>query len=50
MGALKYKIDFVGLSNEEKPTQGNINNGSTYYEVDTGKFYVYYKGIWYEQT
>jgi hypothetical protein len=24
-------------------------NGSTYYEVDTSSFFIYYNGTWYEQ-
>lgn len=39
--------DFLGLSSEEKPTQ--VVDGSTYYEVDTTNFYIYYKGTWYKQ-
>ena len=43
-----YKSDLIGLSSESKPT--NQINGTTYYEVDTMKFYIYYKGEWYLQA
>ena len=39
--------DFIGLSTEEKPN--NNIDGDTFYEVDTGKFYIMYKNQWYEQ-
>ena len=42
-----YRVDLVGLSTESKPT-AQIN-GTTYYEVDTMKFYIWYKGEWYLQ-
>ena len=42
-----YRVDLVGLSSESKPT-AQIN-GTTYYEVDTMKFYIWYKGQWYLQ-
>lgn len=42
-----YKSDLIGLSTEEKPS--NQLDGTTFYEVDTSKFYIYYKGTWYEQ-
>ena len=45
---LSNSKDFIGLSDEDKPTT-NIGDGSTFYEVDTGKFYIYYKGEWYKQ-
>lgn len=40
--------DYIGLSTETKDTE-NISNGSTYYEVDTSKLYIFYNGTWYEQ-
>lgn len=43
----KERIDLIGLSNETKPT--NEVNGSTFYEVDTSKFFIIYNGTWYEQ-
>lgn len=45
---LKWRLDFVKLAAESNPTEG-VENGSTLYEVDTGKLYIYYKGTWYEQ-
>lgn len=44
--------DFLGLSTDAKPTAANekVTNGSTYYESDTSKYYVYYEGTWYEKT
>lgn len=49
-----FRFDLLGLSSEEKPTKimpdgSGIMNGTTFYEVDTGKFYIYYKENWYEQ-
>ena len=43
--------DFIGLSTDTKPTSENekVTDGSTYYESDTSKYYVYYKGTWYEK-
>lgn len=41
--------DYIGLSTETKETEGIID-GSTYYEVDTGTLFVFYKGQWYEQS
>ena len=41
--------DYIGLSTETKYTEG-IANGSTFYEVDTAKLYIFYKGTWYEQS
>ena len=37
----KGRMDFIGLSNEAKPT--DTVNSSTFYEVDTSKFFIYYK-------
>lgn len=42
------RVEIIGLSTEEKPTE-DIINGSTYREVDTKKFYIFYNGTWYEQ-
>lgn len=47
----KYQWDFIGLSSESKPTTGEyVTNGSTFYEADTSKLYIYYGGTWYEKT
>ena len=48
MEFLKTRFDFIGLSSEDKPTAEAVD-GSTFYEVDTSKFYIYYKEQWYEQ-
>lgn len=39
--------DLIGLSTETKPT-GEVD-GTTFYEVDTSKFFIIYNGTWYEQ-
>lgn len=39
--------DLIGLSDETKPT--DEVDGTTFYEVDTGAFFIYYDGTWYEQ-
>lgn len=44
--------DFLGLSTDTKPTpttSEDVTDGSTYYEVDTSKLYVYYGNNWYEK-
>lgn len=41
--------DYIGLSTETKDTE-NIANGSTFWEVDTSKFFIFYNGVWYEQA
>ena len=40
--------DYLGLSTDTKETI-NVVNGSTFYEVDTGIFSIFYKGEWYAQ-
>lgn len=49
---IKQRYDFVGLSTEIKPDNTNekVVNGSTFYEVDTSKLFIYYNGTWYEQS
>lgn len=49
---IKQRYDFVGLSTESKPDNTNerVINGSTFYEVDTSKLFIYYNGTWYEQS
>lgn len=48
----KYRWDFIGLSSETKPTANNENvtDGSTFYEADTSKLYIFCQGEWYEKT
>lgn len=49
MNFLNARIDFVGLADEPKPTT-EIKNGSTFYTVDTKTLYIFYEGVWYDQT
>ena len=44
------RFDFLKLESEDLPSGENVVTGSTCYEVDTGKFYIYYKTQWYDQT
>ena len=52
MVAQHYRWDFIGLSTDTKPDSTNpkVANGSTYYESDTSKLYVWYNNQWYEKT
>lgn len=48
-----YRWDFIGLSTYDKPTpevSPKVVDGSTYYEADTSKLFVFCKGTWYEKT
>ena len=48
----EYRWDFIGLSTEDKPTPAtseNVTNGSTLFEVDTSKLYVWCDTEWYEK-
>ena len=44
--------DFIGISSESKPTTAThrVVNGSTFYEADTSKLYIWVNGEWYEKT
>ena len=45
--------DFIGLSTDTKPTaddSAKVVDGSTYYEADTSKLYIWTRGQWYEKT
>lgn len=42
-----FRVDTLKLSTEDMPIAEA--DGTTCYEVDTMKFYVYYKGEWYLQ-
>ena len=45
--------DFIGLSTDAKPTPANSNkvcDGSTFYEADTSKLFVWTRTQWYEKT
>lgn len=49
----EYRWDFIGLSTQSKPTpetSENVTDGSTFYEADTSKLYIFYKTQWYEKT
>lgn len=49
---IHYRWDFIGLSSDTKPTpeeSPKVVNGSTYYESDTSKLFVFYKDTWYER-
>ena len=43
---MKTRFDYLGLSTDDKPTEKAVN-GSTFKEVDTSKFYIFYNGEWY---
>lgn len=43
----RFRVDTLKLSTEDMPEVET--NGTTCYEVDTMKFYIYYKGEWYLQ-
>ena len=47
MKVWKERKDLIGLSEETKPT--DEVDGTTFYEVDTSKFFIIYNGTWYEQ-
>lgn len=46
-----YRWDFIGLSTDSKPTADNpkVTDGSTFYESNTSKLYVWYNDQWYEK-
>lgn len=46
---MMYRRDDLGLSTETKPDATKVEDGYTYYEVDTGKLWLAYKGQWYDQ-
>lgn len=51
MNDKQYRLDIVGLaSNETLPPTTNLEDGSTYYTVDTQELYVCYQGEWYNQN
>lgn len=43
-----YRKDLIGLSTESKPSV-NVIDGTTFLEVDTSSYYIYYNGQWYKQ-
>lgn len=48
MSDFKTRYDYIGLSTEDKPSEKAVN-GTTFYEVDTATFFIFYNGQWYEQ-
>ena len=49
---IRTRWDFIGLSTDTKPTKESstrVVDGSTYYESDTSKLYVWYNDDWYEK-
>lgn len=44
----KEREDLMGLSTEEKPQ--DVADGTTFYEVNTANFYIFYGGTWYNQN
>ena len=52
MVAQNYRWDFIGLSTDSKPAATNpkVADGSTYYESNTSKLFVWYNDQWYEKT
>lgn len=52
-GNVIYGANIYGLSTEEKPVVDEAGNplvdGSSFYCVDTGDVYLYFKGTWYKQ-
>jgi hypothetical protein len=44
----KTADDYIGLSSEEKPAT-DVEDGSTFLEVDKGDTYIFYDGVWYKQ-
>lgn len=45
-----FRYDYLGLEDDTKPDATNVADGSTYYEVDTGKLYLAFGGEWYDQS
>ena len=44
-----FRFDYLKLEDEDLPDKTKVTDGSTCYEVDTGKLYLAYKGEWYNQ-
>ena len=44
-----FRFDYYKLANEDSPDATKVADGSTLYVVDTGAFYLAYKGEWYLQ-
>ena len=44
-----FRFDYYKLASEDSPDATKVADGSTLYVVDTGAFYLAYKGTWYLQ-
>ena len=47
------RYDFIGLSTDDKPTPATsylVTTGSTFYEANTSKLFIYCGDRWYEKT
>lgn len=44
---IRFRVDLLGTSEDTKPT--DAPDSSTFYEVDTYKFFIKYGGEWIEQ-
>lgn len=44
-----FRFDYYKLEDEDMPEATHMADGSTLYVVDTGEFYLTYKGEWYLQ-
>ena len=45
--------DFIGLSSEDKPTPATskkVVDGSTFFEADTSRLYIWTRTQWYRKT
>ena len=49
IAGIPYTRDFIGNSDDEKPTVG-IPVGSSFYETDTGDTYIYDGEQWHNLT
>lgn len=45
---LRFRVDLLGTSEDTKPL--DAPNGSTFYEVDTYKFFIKWGSEWLEQN
>lgn len=45
---IRFRVDLLGTSEDNKPF--DVPNGSSFYEVDTFKFYIFWEGVWIEQN
>ena len=51
-----YTKAYIGLKTDDKPSgessylKDGVNNGDTFYEVDTAKTFIFYEGDWYDMS